>query len=79
LTALVAFFIIRSEQWFFDLKEGRCIENWWRAKRFCEDWQTWTEAFGRDGPEDNGSLPGYWLWNVEYAVYAAIAVSPLKR
>jgi hypothetical protein len=35
LTALVAFFIIRSEQLLFDLKEGYCVDNWLLAKRFC--------------------------------------------
>lgn len=35
ITALVAFIIIRSEQWFFDLKEGHCRTGWTKAKRFC--------------------------------------------
>ncbi|KAG8730888.1 hypothetical protein FRC11_005582 [Ceratobasidium sp. 423] len=35
LTAVVAFVIIRSEQWLFDVKEGYCAEGWWRAMRFC--------------------------------------------
>ncbi|KAF8757227.1 chloride channel [Rhizoctonia solani] len=35
LTALVAFAIIRAEQWLFDIKEGYCVEGWWRAMRFC--------------------------------------------
>ncbi|CAE7227768.1 unnamed protein product [Rhizoctonia solani] len=35
LTAVVAFLIIRSEQWLFDIKEGYCSEGWWRAMRFC--------------------------------------------
>ena len=34
-TAIVAFLIIRSEQWFFDLKEGYCGTGWTKAKRFC--------------------------------------------
>lgn len=34
-TAVVAFLIIRSEQWFFDLKEGYCRTDWTKAKRFC--------------------------------------------
>ncbi|OBZ70518.1 H(+)/Cl(-) exchange transporter 5 [Grifola frondosa] len=34
-TAIVAFLIVRSEQWLFDVKEGYCREAWWRAKRFC--------------------------------------------
>lgn len=35
LAALVAFAIVRSEQWLFDLKEGHCTEGFFRAKRFC--------------------------------------------
>ncbi|KAF8630644.1 hypothetical protein AX15_002795 [Amanita polypyramis BW_CC] len=35
LTAIVAFLVVRSEQWLFDLKEGSCQEGWWMAKRFC--------------------------------------------
>ena len=35
LTAIVAFLIIRSEQWLFDVKEGYCTAGIWKAKRFC--------------------------------------------
>ncbi|KAH9942350.1 chloride channel [Epithele typhae] len=35
LTAIVAFFIVRAEQWLFDVKEGYCTTSIWRAKRFC--------------------------------------------
>ncbi|THH02264.1 hypothetical protein EW026_g572 [Hermanssonia centrifuga] len=35
LTAVVAFLIIRGEQWLFDLKEGYCDDGWHKAKRFC--------------------------------------------
>ncbi|TFY72949.1 hypothetical protein EVG20_g64 [Dentipellis fragilis] len=35
LTAVVAFLIVRSEQWLFDLKDGYCGSGWWKAKRFC--------------------------------------------
>lgn len=35
LTAIIAFLIVRSEQWLFDVKEGYCSEGWWRAMRFC--------------------------------------------
>jgi chloride channel 3/4/5 len=35
LTALLAFFIVRSELWLFDTKDGYCREEWWKAKRFC--------------------------------------------
>ncbi|KAH9944710.1 chloride channel [Amylocystis lapponica] len=35
LTAIIAFLIVRSEQWLFDTKEGYCGAAWWKAKRFC--------------------------------------------
>jgi chloride channel 3/4/5 len=35
ITAFVAFFVVRSEQLLFDLKEGHCTTSWWKAKRFC--------------------------------------------
>ncbi len=35
ITAIAAFLIVRSEQLLFDLKEGYCTSQWWKAKRFC--------------------------------------------
>ena len=35
LTALIAFMIVRGEQWLFDIKEGYCTQGLWKAKRFC--------------------------------------------
>lgn len=35
LTAIVAYMIVRSEQWLFDIKEGYCTLGWYRARRFC--------------------------------------------
>lgn len=35
LTAVVAFLVVRAEQWLFDIKEGYCSDNWTKAKRFC--------------------------------------------
>ncbi|KAF9529368.1 clc channel [Crepidotus variabilis] len=35
LTSLVAFLVIRGEQWLFDLKEGYCETSWLKSKRFC--------------------------------------------
>ncbi|TFK54445.1 hypothetical protein OE88DRAFT_1655111 [Heliocybe sulcata] len=35
LTAVIAFLIVRGEQWLFDSKEGYCHQGWWKAKRFC--------------------------------------------
>lgn len=35
LTAVVAFLVVRGEQWFFDSKEGYCRTKWTRGKRWC--------------------------------------------
>ncbi|KZT71831.1 hypothetical protein DAEQUDRAFT_749819 [Daedalea quercina L-15889] len=35
LTAIVAFSVVRGEQWLFDVKEGYCRDDWTKAKRFC--------------------------------------------
>jgi len=35
LSAVVAFMIVRSEQWLFDFKDGYCTAGWWNAERFC--------------------------------------------
>lgn len=35
LAAVAAFAIVRAEQWLFDLKEGRCTDGFFKAKRFC--------------------------------------------
>lgn len=35
LTAVLAFVIVRSEQWLFDIKNGYCETGWWKAERFC--------------------------------------------
>ncbi|KAI0775828.1 chloride channel [Trametes elegans] len=34
-TAVIAFLIVRGEQWLFDIKEGYCTAGLWKAKRFC--------------------------------------------
>ncbi|EJD03208.1 clc channel [Fomitiporia mediterranea MF3/22] len=75
LTAIGAFLIVRSEQWFFDLKEGHCLNGWWNAKRFCSEWQEWQDAFASG---KNGEVPDQWFgtasWAIEYIVYATIAL-----
>ncbi|KAL5524022.1 hypothetical protein ACEPAG_8195 [Sanghuangporus baumii] len=75
LTAVVAFLIVRSEKWLFDLKEGRCLDGWWNSRLFCSDWQEWSEAF--DSGND-GQVPSRWFipgsWTTEYIIYALIAL-----
>ncbi|KWU43642.1 hypothetical protein RHOSPDRAFT_9120, partial [Rhodotorula sp. JG-1b] len=78
LTACIAFAIIRSEMWLFDLKEGYCARDWRLAHRFCcsEDhggggstcpaWRTWGQV-GRDKYGFDRELAAY-------AVYAVMAL-----
>lgn len=76
LTAVVAFFIVRGEQWLFDLKEGFCHDGWWRSKTFCDNWETWAGAFGVD-EQGNEEKLGPKAWFVEYILYMLIAVCAL--
>ncbi|KAK7057143.1 chloride channel protein [Favolaschia claudopus] len=78
LTAVVAFLVVRAEQWLFDIKEGYCRDSWWKARRFCclesvgdmidecPAWQTWSESLLR-----KGAFGGEFL---EYVSYSVIAV-----
>ncbi|KAJ7703130.1 chloride channel [Mycena rosella] len=78
LTAIVAFLIIRGEQWLFDFKEGYCSESWWKARQFCcpeladavveecPAWRTWAELLVRRGAVAEEF--------VEYISYSAIAL-----
>ena len=72
-SAIVAFVIARSEQWLFGLKEGRCRSAWWKARRFCDDWQEWSELL-KSGPSDPFSWNTFGAGAFEYVVYAAVAV-----
>jgi chloride channel 3/4/5 len=86
LAAIIAFTIVRLEQWLFDLKEGYCTEGIFRAKRFCcpmsadsggveepcPAWETWAEFLGAEE-----RLPKSWDiegWLVEYLSYIIVAV-----
>ncbi|KAG8213974.1 chloride channel [Butyriboletus roseoflavus] len=84
LTAVVAFLVVRSEQWFFDAKYGYCTTGWWKAMRFCcpgvRDLRSSNEARCPDWVDWSGSLtswphPGA-IENdyVEYISYTFIAV-----
>lgn len=59
LTAIVAFLVVRSEQWFFDSKYGYCTDGWWKARRFCcpvlDDLQI--------SPYDDGDCPHWRSWS----------------
>ncbi|KAG1802616.1 chloride channel [Suillus plorans] len=59
LTAVVAFLVVRAEQWLFDVKQGYCKTALWRARHFCcplpdeygsldghcPAWRTWSDVF----------------------------------
>lgn len=91
LTAVVAFLIVRGEQWLFDTKDGYCREAWWRAKRFCcpetDDIVRSSSMFARHLSEDACAAWRPWAdvfsqrkggtgeHVVEYMSYALIAVS----
>ncbi|KAJ7084448.1 chloride channel [Mycena belliarum] len=78
VTAIVAFLIIRGEQWLFDFKEGYCTSNWWKARQFCcpeaadavieecTNWRTWSELLVRKGAVAEDF--------VEYISYSTIAL-----
>lgn len=80
LTAVIAFLVVRSEQWFFDAKYGYCTTGWWKAIRFCcpdirdlgssseakcLDWVDWSSWVNRGAIEND---------YVEYFSYTFIAV-----
>lgn len=89
LAAIVAFMIVRSEQWLFDLKEGYCTEGIFKAKRFCcplsvdlngptEDcgaWKTWSELLDPVATRP-GSPISFASWMIEYISYTIVAVCP---
>ncbi|KAG1752982.1 chloride channel [Suillus lakei] len=74
LTAIVAFLVVRAEQWLFDVKQGYCKTVWWHARDFCCPL-----------PDEYGSLDGHCsAWRtcesggeegaVQYLMYTVIAV-----
>lgn len=80
LTAIIAFLVVRLEQWFFDAKYGYCSTGWWKAIRFCcpdvrdlhssnettcPDWVDWSSWMHYGDTENN---------YVDYISYAFIAV-----
>lgn len=80
LTAVIAFLVVRSEQWFFDAKYGYCTTGWWKAKQFCcpdvhalrfsneakcPEWADWSSWVHRGAIEND---------YVEYISYTLIAV-----
>ena len=90
VTALLAFLIVRSEQWLFDIKDGHCTQGWWRAKKHCcltttKPWidipytgEEMCEGWQKwSGLFDGGQMNeiGFESWAIDYAFYTMIAVS----
>ncbi|CCL98708.1 uncharacterized protein FIBRA_00712 [Fibroporia radiculosa] len=91
LTAVVAFLIVRSEQWLFDIKEGYCREGWLMARRFCcavkddsayrsslpeSPCPAWRTWADVFGPMvKEGNRMGFEAEMVEYVAYALVALS----
>lgn len=84
LTAIVAFLVVRAEQWLFDAKQGYCTTAWWHARHFCcplpdeygslddicPTWRTWSDVFASwTGRELGGDDSA-----VQYLAYTIIAV-----
>ncbi|TFK44756.1 voltage-gated chloride channel [Crucibulum laeve] len=87
LTAVIAFLVVRSEQWLFDTKEGYCATGWWKAKRFCCPGTTEELRYGADQSFEEACTSwrtwsdvfsqrrgGYGADAVEYVTYACIAL-----
>lgn len=88
LTAVIAFLVVRSEQWFFDAKYGYCATGWWKAMRFCcpnaRDSRISGEARCSDWVDWSGALLP-WVRHanmendyVEYISYTLIAVGTIS-
>nr|XP_019011401.1 voltage-gated chloride channel [Kwoniella pini CBS 10737]OCF50182.1 voltage-gated chloride channel [Kwoniella pini CBS 10737] len=90
LSAVIAFFIIRTEMALFDLKEGFCGSSWGTAKRFCcaphhpsgrgdagdeENCGDWVEWGEFFAPHQRGGPEGQWIWGgPEFIAYAVVAL-----
>jgi chloride channel 3/4/5 len=88
LTAIVAFLVVRAEQWLFDLKEGVCRNGWWKAQRFCCP-SVDESVLLAPGIEPESVCPAWKPWSevfhwnggeggesaIEHVSYAVVAVS----
>ena len=90
VSALLAFLIVRSEQWLFDIKEGHCTQGWWKARKLCCPKPTGSTInllkSGDDVCNDwqtwaalfeGGQMSeiGFESWAIDYLSYTIIAVS----
>lgn len=65
LSAVLAFLVVRSEQWLFDFKEGYCRGTWWKAKHFCcRDHNTsWLTNWPDRGYKSVDQCPEWRTWS----------------
>ena len=80
LTAVVAFLVVRSEQWLFDSGDGYCTRSWLLPKRICcsvmddvtawsptlscTEWRTWAEVFQYTPGEPLGEVVQYVAYTI---------------
>lgn len=84
-TAIVAFLVVRAEQWLFDVKQGYCTTGWWQARQFCcppleeyvpsesghcPTWRTWSDVFASWTRSESGNVNAV----AQYVAYTIIAV-----
>lgn len=87
LTACIAFAIIRSEMWLFDLKEGYCSHDWRLAERFCcaalpngdlgdecPAWRTWAQVWRERGGH-RPELAAYTMYTLTALTFAGLAAT----
>ncbi|ESK97097.1 voltage-gated chloride channel [Moniliophthora roreri MCA 2997] len=67
LTAIVAFLVVRSEQFLFDLKEGYCRNKPLRAKRLCCPQVDETVLALLSGLPLEEACPGWKTWSEKFA------------
>lgn len=88
LTAIVAFLVVRSEQWLFDLKDGYCGRSWWLPMRFCcpilDDVATLSPAFLEEPCPEWRTWAEVFSYNsgeplsevIQYVAYTILSVRP---
>lgn len=87
LSAVIAFLVVRAEQWLFDIKSGYCRTRWTKAELFCcpekEVLSTLHPVYALKADEEQ--CPDWVTWSdafgqnptAHYVVFASIAVRAL--
>lgn len=84
-SAIIAFFIIRLENFLADLKEGYCSRSWWsnrrfccgveNAEEFCPYWTSWTDFLSKQSPTRTKESLQYSISTVGFPVFKSQATS----